>query len=285
MTASITIVIKLGERSLAIRKGGSLRLNRITGAESPEYDVQAEEYSAMEGGYLSSLHVPSRLITLTFTVDNRYETEERRAELIGFFAIDREGELKITRTGVTRVIPCRCAAAPVFDQENIRRDKLKVTVSLLCLFPYFLAMEPVHIRFNEPVPLLTFPLTIYPRAGVTVGMPGTTDTVRLYNDGHVSAGLVMTAKAVGGDVVNPAFSLDNRYVKILTTLQDGDVLEIDTRTGRKSVKINGEKRLLFDRGSVFFECPPGEHILKFTADSGKEYAEATADIVYAYNGV
>lgn len=285
MTASITIVIKLGERSLEIRKGGSLRLNRITGVESPEYDVQAEEYSAMEGGYLSFLHVPSRLITMTFTVDNRYETEERRAELIGFFAIDREGELKITRTGVTRVIPCRCAAAPVFDQENIRKDKLKVTVSLLCLFPYFSATVPVEIRFGTVLPLLSFPISFMAGAGVIFGRPEVTDNAILFNDGDVSAGLVMTVKAAGGTIVNPFFYLDNEFVRVLTALEDGDELVIDTRPGKKSIRINGENRLLFDRESTFFSVQPGTHTIRVGAESGAEYASATSEIAYLYNGV
>lgn len=285
MLPSITIKITLGERTIVIRKNGQFRLNGISGAESPQYDVQAEEYSAQPGGYLTAEHVQTRLIDITFTVDERGQTERLRESLIGFFGMDKEGELEITRTGVTRKIQCRCGSTPVFEQPNIRMDRLKVSVTLLCLSPFFQSTVPVEIRFGESTPLLMFPLTIFPRAGMTVGMPGTSDVTTLINDGHVNAGLVMTAKAVGGAVVNPVFNLDNSYVKILTTLQEGDELVIDTRTGKKSVKINGENRLLFERGSVFFTCPPGNHTLRFGADSGKEFARSTAEIVYGYNGV
>lgn len=285
MLPNITIKLTLGERSIVIRKGGQLRLNSITGIESPDYDVQTAEYSAMPGGYLSSSHVPVRPISFTFTVDNKAQTENMRQTLIAFFDMEPEGELEITRTGITRRIQCRCGSAPVFSQPNIRQDKLKVTVSLICMSPFFQSTIPVEIRFGEATPLFMFPLTIFPSAGLTVGMPGTTDTTVLNNDGHVNAGLVMTVKAVGGDVVNPAFWLDNSYVKALITLAEGDEMVIDTRAGKKSLKINGENRLIFDRGSTFFQCPPGRHTLRVDADNGKEYAQSTANIVYAYKGV
>lgn len=285
MLPSITIKITLGERTIVIRKNGQFRLNGISGAESPQYDVQAEEYSAQPGGYLTAEHVQTRLIDITFTVDERRKSEELRQELISFFSIDRVGELEITRTGVTRKIPCRCGSAPVFSQANMRQDRLKVSITLLCLSPYFQATEPVNITFGESIPLMMFPLTLFPKAGMTVGMPGITDTATLNNDGHVGSGLTMTVKAVGGTVVNPSFSLDREYVRVLTTLYEGDVLEIDTRTGRKSVKVNGENRLIFDHGSVFFSCPPGRHTLRFDAESGKENARSSAEIIYQYNGV
>ena len=285
MTPYIIIRLTMAGKTITVQKGGVYRLNRIEGIESPDYDVRAEEYSTMPGGYLSEEHVPVRNVSLTFTVDDIYRTEEERKKLISFFGIGKTGELEVERAGAKRKLQIRMAASPTFEQANIHTDRLKVTVQMMALSPYFEATVPVEIRFGTVIPLLNFPLTFVSGVGVDFGKPEVTDYAVLYNDGDVGAGLVLTVRASGGRITNPYVYLDREYVRVLTVLEAGDELVIDTRTGKKSIRINGENRLLFDRNSTFFSVPPGEHTVRVGADGGKEYIDAQTEIVYQYNGV
>lgn len=285
--ASIAVELMLGGQKIEIKKGGALRLNRggLTGAESPDYDVSTEEFSAMDGGQITAEHVPSRVIGLSFTVDKLADTEELRRRLIAFFGCRKTGELRITRSGVTRRIACRCGSAPVFTQPNIRTDRLSVSVSLLCTYPYFEDETETEIEFNAVDELMMFPLTFFPDAGTTTGMVAASNRMTVNNRGDIPVGAVFTITASGGSVTNPTLELDSESIKILTTLEEGDELVVDTRSGSKRVELNGVSKFIFERGSVFFEIPTGAHALSIGADSGEEYLRVVCRVRMAYNGV
>ena len=62
---------------------------------------------------------------------------------------------------------------------------------------------------------------------------------------------------------------DGTYIRVLTTMQQGDKLEINTNYGEKAIYLNGSNitnRL--DRTSKFIGLRPGENVLTYTADQG-----------------
>ena len=71
-------------------------------------------------------------------------------------------------------------------------------------------------------------------------------------------------------VVNPQMRTDDgSYIRVLTTMQKGDLLEINTNTGQKAIYLNGTNitnRL--DRTSNFIGLKVGKNVLTYTADSG-----------------
>lgn len=287
MIASIVVELELDGQKIEIKKGGALRLNRggLTGAESPDYDVETEEFSAMDGGQVTAEHVPSRTIGLSFTVDKIAEAEEWRRRLIAFFGCRKTGTLRIIRSGVARKIACRCGSAPVFTQENIHTSRLSVSVTLLCVVPYFEDEKETEFEFNAVDGLMMFPLTFFPQAGTTTGMVAVSNRMTVDNKGDIPVGAVFTVTASGGSVVNPVIEMDTEYIRILTTLEEGDELLIDTRKGSKRVELNGESRFIFERGSTFFEIPTGAHALSIGAKTGSEYLRVNTVIRFAYNGI
>ena len=75
-----------------------------------------------------------------------------------------------------------------------------------------------------------------------------------------------------GEVVNPVLMQGGDYVRVLTTMEDGDELEIDFTRRPPSVRLNGESAIhLCDRTSSFtgMRMAPGRVSFSYGADTGE----------------
>ena len=105
------------------------------------------------------------------------------------------------------------------------------------------------------------------------------------NSGEVPCGAVFSIRADGGTVVNPSVSCGDKTVWFSGILSDGDELVIDTRWGKKAVRVNGEERLTFDLRSSFSSLAVGENAVSSHADSGKEFMAVSYEIMPLYFGI
>lgn len=281
---SFRLVIAAGE--IAINKNSVYRLLSYEGIEAADISITTATNAAYDGGYIQAVSVAMRTISITFSISDKSQTEVLRKKIIAMLKPKVKAVLYVSRGGVTRRIYGYLSARPEFYQANMMEDRLHVTVTLLCPDPYFLDERDTEVRFLSYTPTINFPLTFLPSAGLTSGIIAVTDTATIINGGENDIGIICEIDAAGGPLSNPKITLDGGdYVRVVAGMELGDVISVNTRPGEKDVTINGESVFLYDKASVFFSVPPGEHTLKISADT--DIANARTKYIYSlkYLGV
>lgn len=295
---TLRLRLRLGGR--VIRIGGSgtpyqLLASGLEGVESAEAAPVFRENAQLDGSYLTAARVPGRDITVTFEIADHANREALRRELISFFAPKAEGELKITRGSVTRSVSCRLSGRVSFLQETLSHY-IRVRVPLFCADPYFYD-DTVSAGLTRTADgLVTFPLTLTQEAGLTAGMPASSDKITVDNRGDTETGFLLTLSVGPGNgvsaaecrAVNPCIApegADGVHIRVLTTLYAGDVLTVCTVPGQKAIYKNGERCMLFDRESSFFSLPVGRNVMALSADTLDGVLSASAAYRLRYFGV
>lgn len=282
MKNEFSIEMQLGGHSFYVGRGGDFRLISVSGLEVAEYKLTVADESTFDGGYVAGVRFGPREITLE--IEPVGDAEASRAALISALSPKNTGTLLVTRRGVKRKISFVLASAQ-FVQPNLFTPA-KIRLTLLCPDPFFTDPEETSVVFRKTAPLLTFPFNSFKGAGISSGIWRISDTAKIVNTGDTDIGIVCTIKASGGTVINPSVELaGSGFVKLYTVLEDGGEVTINTRRGEKSVTVNGEKRFIFDRRSVFFQLPPGENTITVSVDAGKTYANASFSYLLRYNGI
>ena len=286
--ATLEIVLDVGGYQIRIAKDSPYRIaeNGTRGLESGEYRLDLEENAVTDGGYITWEHFEPRPIELTFGISDKKNTEAYRRLLLRYLNPKRPVTLTVTRTGVTRRIEGKIDGELEFSQPNIVQDTLYVTVSIICPDPWFRAAEGAEVlRFEKAVPLFTFPFNSLSGVGVMAGLVWRSDELTIVNDGDDAMGIVATISATG-QIKNPKITLDGgEYVRLITVLETGDEAKISTVPKQKNVWLNGQSAVVYDRTSVFFQVPTGEHTLVLSADAGAENAATTVECQLKYLGV
>ena len=282
----ITLEITIGGETIIISKTSVYRLLQggISGIEAAEFEAMLTDYAAMDGGFYEGVKVKPRPISIRFAVDDKHRTEILRKKLISFFSPRAPGVLVVDRGDRRRRIEFVLANTPDFRQDNIIEDRLHVTVDMICPDPYFEDEQATTYRFRQATGLLTFPFNSVGGVGITSGSLVTSDKMTLINTGDVPVGIICDIIASGGSVTNPKISMNGEYVRAITVLGLNSTLRVDTNKGRKNIYINGEKRFIFDRKSVFFQLPVGESEIVISADAGITDAEASFTYAFKYLG-
>lgn len=257
----------------------------LIGFDCTGLDVKIRSYAARDGGYPERRRFAERELGLIFEIDaGEDETEDLRRRIVTMMNPARTCELDVEIYGVRRtirVIPCGEAS---FLRDTMY-DRPEVSLELIAPDVFFQAAEPVEIVFRDPVPLLTGPFSFFAGAGMTTGIFRTTSAAYLTNEGDADCGIVVEITADGGSIVAPGISCGEEFVKCPVTLEDGDILVIDTRDRRKNIYLNGERYFSFDRHSTFFSLPAGENTVNVICDAGEEYISAKLSYVPLYFGI
>lgn len=148
-------------------------------------------------------------------------------------------------------------------------DDLELNFTVLCTQPLLLSYDDFARNLAEIGEGLAFNFEI-PSEGVNFGSFTFAREILINNEGDVDTYCKAVIEAFG-EVVNPKLFNKDKYVRIIDTLQDGDVLEIDLVSEPISIKKNGKNVIgKVDRTSSFNEMTItlGENIIGYTADDG-----------------
>jgi Phage tail protein len=194
------------------------------------------------------------------------------------------GTLRYENGETVREIEAVPDGVPVFPsgRENRGLTFQKALVNLLCPDPYWRSPEITEEPTFEP--LFTFPFE-----GVfEMGMQR--DQRIIVNDGDAPAPLIIEFH---GPAVNPKITniTTGEFIKVNQTLQEGEVMKIDTSQGNKSVHFvqpDGTERNVFnwiDLNSTFFQLIVGENEIEYSADSDIQGAIVNIRYNKLYNAV
>lgn len=245
------------------------------------YELESSENVTYDGATVTGKRVASIDRTVSATLRDATQNEVMRERLIRFFSPRFSYECHVTYQG--RTLWCqgeqygfRC------DSGNVYRP-ISFTWTMLCPMPYMLSEDDFGQDIANIEPRFGFPL--YSCTSATGEAKGVANqhgfiwsaysfarTVEIPNDGDVDT-YCRAVMIANGEVTNPQLIKGKKYVRILDTLKEGDVVEIDFTQRPPTVTKNGENIInKTDRLSSFvgMELSVGVNTIQYDADNGSD---------------
>lgn len=272
---------------MELKSSAPFLLQSVDGLGDVDADTQTQKSPFQDGStYIDSV-LQERPISLEIVIlasDTSTLLQRRQCLAAVFNPKLGPGTLRYENGEVVREIEAVPDGVPVFPSGRENRGPFfqKALVNLLCPNPFWKSPEITE----EP----TFePLFQFPFEGVfEIGMQR--DNRIIVNDGDAPAPLYIE---FFGPAVNPIIinRTTGEFIKVNQTLQEGEVMKIDTTPGRKSVYFvqpDGTERNVFnwiDLNSSFFQLVVGENEIEYSADSDIQGAIVNISYRKLYNAV
>lgn len=274
---------KYGEQ-LELTHNDAYNITEIDGLDPPDATINTTKNAGADGSVFNSAYMNNRTITITLVINAPVETN--RLNLYRYFKSKFPVTLYYTNASRDVYIGGYVQSMSVgfFDKKQT------VQIVIFCPQPHFNGVNESIQEFANVESLFEFPFSI-PAAGVEFSSILVYVEKSIINNGDIDTGVIIFIKTTG-QVVNPKiYNVDTRESLILNiTLQDGDLVTINTRHGEKSITLlrNGVTSNLIGSladGSTWFDLVPGDNLFTIAADSLVENMVVTFSIVDQYEGV
>ncbi|XWN51256.1 phage tail family protein [Anoxybacillus flavithermus] len=274
-------------QSVELKSSAPFLLQSIDGLGDVDADIQTQRAPFQDGStYIDSV-LQERAISLEVVIlaSDKPTLLQQRQYLASVFNPKLEqGILRYENGEVVREIEAVPDGVPVFPsgRENSGPTFQKALVNLLCPNPFWKSTEITEEPTFEP--LFQFPFEGVFEIGVQ------RDNRIIVNDGDAPTPVFIEFY---GPAVNPKITnkTTGEFIKVNQTLQEGEVMKIDTTPGKKSVYFvqpDGTERNVFnwiDLNSSFFQLVVGENEIEYSADSDIQGAIVNIRYHKLYNAV
>lgn len=258
------------------------------------YKVSSVEIPSYDGALVTSKRVSSTDRTIT-AVCMSGDPETQRARVIAFFNPDYTYEIHLTYMGRTRWCNGELTGCKV-SEYNIHRPP-SVTFTILCPNPFLLSegdfgKDIATVVGNFGFPFMSFlPVSDGSVEGTNVGFITShhlfSKQVDITNDGDVPSGMRVIIRAKGL-VVNPMVKIGDGFVRMLLTMHDGDVVNLDASSRPPVVTFNGANAMhLVDRRSSILDMmiAVGKTTIEYDSDDGEQSMSVSVFFNKQYLGV
>lgn len=242
--------------------------NGLEGFGMFENDITVTANAVGDGGVVSSDRLAEKDRTIVAKSRNPLLNDVLRRHAISFFGPKYDYKVYVTYMGETRWFEGKIYKFSL-PSENVNKN-MTLTVTFLCPDPYLRSNEDFGQNIAAVIPMIAFPYLCAVNVGITGGRFSFAKQVFLDNDGDVDAFCKAIIKATG-EVTNPALYVDDGYVRIIDSMAEGDVIEIDFTKQPPTVKKNGVNCIgRCDRTSTFDEMAlkVGGSNVSYSADDG-----------------
>ena len=269
---------------LELTHSSAYSIKSIIGLDPPDAVINTTRNAGQDGSVYNSAYMDNRTITITLAIN--YPAEVNRIELYRYF-----------KSKFPVILRYKNASRDVWIQGYVQSiqiayfDKKETCqIVILCPKPHLNASDTVLTNLSSIEDLFEFPFSIEaegdPMSEIILGQEKS-----ILNLGDIGTGIYIRIK-INGAVENPIVydATHNKFMKFLDTFAQGDVIEINTRSGEKSVKkiSDGVVTSLISKlaeNSTWFVLDPGDNVFSVYADEGEEYLDVDFEITYQYEGV
>lgn len=285
MDYKFNAIFKSDNNEIEMNKNADIKIIDIEGIEASSYTINTIS-SEQDGAIVTSTKIEPREITITGDIEKDKNETANRDKLIRFFNPRAIGEFYINRNNIERKIQYRVSSLDF--ATNKLYEYIQFTLVLESTEdPYF---EDANNRGNNLTlisPQFTFPLVIMTTRKKIMGYKVYKPYMPLVNDGDKETGLEIIITASRGQMKNIKLTLnDNEYMQVNVTLNQWDVLTINTNPRKKSVTLNGINIInKIDRNSTFFSIGIGKSILKYECDDGATNIDINVKFYRKFLGV
>lgn len=213
-------------------------------------DLQTSANVLTDGSTLVSKRVGECERDVSVVYDGNGDPRAVRDAALSFFNPKHSFEAHVEYLGVTRW--CECELADVLFRINDESWPCVGDFTLLCLDPYMRSEDGNQNSLTDAAPMFGFPYVSHMREVLPDGSKkpvGSLASKLLYDGLNTvyNSGDVMTWYDIhcefNGEVKNPKFSKDDKFVQVVYAFTDGDVLDIDFTQAPPSVTINGQNSI------------------------------------------
>lgn len=297
MSCVVVKIVRDDGRTFVVDDGDwRIQSDGLEGWAELDHSVSTVDNAGEDGSRVTSTRVAAAERTLTAIVRDKAMNARARADAISFFNPKHEFDVHLTYQGRTRW--CHGVQSGFSCPTGNVHQRVTFTWTILCPDPYLLSEDDfgediAAVRghfgfpFKSAVKVAQALVTkVYPR-GFIASERLYSPTVEVDNAGDVPTycRAVMTAS---GEVVNPVLKQGEEYVRLVDTLEDGDVVEIDFTKRPPTIAKNGENAIhLCDRTSSFtgMSMQPGKVEFAYGADSGENLLSCSIFYNERYLGI
>lgn len=262
-------------------------LLELKGVDAPAMEVFTEKNAVGDGDTVTGSRVAARDITIRAKSRGGIKNAILRARAVVFFDPQYTYDVDISYDGVTRTArDCRLKAVAI--PSGSLYQPLDITATFLCPYGYLDGEGGMDgVDLNSITPRLGWPYVSMENAGSLFGVYNYDKTVVIHNRGSAPTWVRGVFTAMGpGTVQNPKLIHGDAFVRVLYTMNPGDVVDIDTE--KRIVRINGVNALnKIDKASSFggMRVDPGYSVIGFDADINPDQLSARVYFQIRYLGV
>lgn len=200
-----------------------------------------------------------------------------RLRALSFFNPKHTYAVHVTYYGTTRWAPGELAAVECAITREGRA--LELTFTLLCPDPYMRSESGNENYLTDAAPMLGWPFVSHFRQPLPNGEKKPVGFLAsklifdgentIYNSGDVETTYTIRCECEG-EIQNPTFTKDGRFVRMLGTYNAGDVITIDFTAAPPSVTLNGDNAIqAASRDSNFtgMQMQTGANIFNYSCDN------------------
>lgn len=257
---------------------------KVEGLNPPQATVNASVSATQDGSVINSTRVELRNLVLYIAINGNIEAN--RINLYRYFTPKKN--VSINFSNDSRDVYIEGVV------ENVEIDLFSngqfAQVSIICPRPYFRDVETFVTSFSDVNRLFEFPMNV-PPIGVELSTITTNIRKNIIYTGDVEAGVTIQLFATG-TVVNPILYdvLKGKSFKLNFTLQESDMVVINTNVGEKSVNLirNGittNALGYMTPDSDWFYLTAGDNVFTYECESGSSNLQITYITTLLYGGV
>lgn len=278
------IVEDKNKNQLQLTGNPAYAITNIDGFDPPEATINTSKNAGADGSLFNSAYANERQITITMVINA--PVEQNRINLYKWFKT--KFPVKLTYETESRNVYIEGFVQSI--QIGYFEKKQTAQIVVLCPKPYLNGSETNEQIFSNINPLFEFPFSI-PAEGVPFSEVLLYVEKSILNYGDIVTGVLIKINALG-TIENPKiYNVETREHMILNTnLLRGDVVEINTRFGEKSITLirDGVESSIvgsLEDGSTWFQLEVGDNVFTLNADSGVENMFVSFTVIDQYEGV
>jgi len=277
-------IAKDGGEEIAMTGNPAFDIIKFEGTNPPAANINTAVVAGVDGTRFTSARINQRNIIITLNI--RPPIEKNRTELYSFFK--PKEHVKLLYKNAYRDV---YTEGYIESVENSPFGKVQQpTISIICPNPFWLAKNETVEYFCYSRALFEFPFSI-PSSGIAFSsLEQLTTTV--INGGEAETGGIITFTAKDDGIINPVFTnlRNGQYFGVNITMQEDDVIIINTNVGEKSAKMiraGSVTNLLSSRmaGSSWIVFEPNENRINISASDKLTYLDCEVMLVQRFEGV
>lgn len=300
-TSRANVVVHRSDGQTFAMDDKPIGLLELKGVDAPAMEVFTEKNAVGDGDTVTGSRVASRDITLRAKSRGGIKNAILRARAVVFFDPQYTYDVDISYDGVTRTArDCRLKAVAI--PSGSLYQPLEITATFLCPYGYLDGEGGMDgVDLNSITPRLGWPYVSMMKDGVLgkarsglddapgmlFGVYNYDKIVVIHNRGSAPTWVRGVFTAMGpGTVQNPKLIHGDAFVRVLYTMNPGDVVDIDTE--KRIVRINGVNALnKIDKASSFgsMRVDPGYSVIGFDADTNPDQLSARVYFQIRYLGI
>ena len=257
----------------------------IDGLDPPDAAINTARNAGYDGSVFNSAYMKERPITITMAINS--PAEANRIALYRYFKSKfpvrlfyKNGQRDVYIDGYVQSM-----------QITYFARKQTVQIVILCPRPHFNGTEAQIQDFYTVNSLFEFEFSIEEGDPIAFSEIVTGVEKSIINAGDIETGVVITIEATGTVDTPKIYNVDTSESMIFDmTMQEGDLITINTRQGEKSVKLQrsgvttniiGQMR----QGSSWFILKPGDNLFTIDADDQAVNMMVSFTVVDQFEGV